>query len=219
MKSRNIRFLLLIFPLLSCVLAVQGRSVAEQAFKSMPDSLLPILDSGTRLDMLDYFNSGMATPSNNVAGGKSRVMTLTPDAIDVRLSCASWLQIAALASKSDTLILAILTVDTPAPDSRVAVYSRDWLSDLSASAYKAPELKDWLTEEGRRHVKEIRGRVPFLITSASFTPASGASDGVLTLTLGDFATYLSTDDAKLLAPWFKKEIKYRWTGKKFQILK
>lgn len=210
--------LLLFITLLLPLLPVKGQTAVEEAFKSMPDSLLPILDAGTRLDMLDYFNSGMSTPSGNLAGGKSRILSITPQAMDVALSSASRLQIAALPAKADTLVLVIHTVETPAPDSRVAVYSRDWLTDLSASAFKAPEFKDWLTEEGMRNMDEIRRTVPFLITSASFSILPDGT-GIMTLVLGDFATYLSTDSAERLAPWFKQELQYRWTGKKFRIQK
>ncbi len=43
---------------------------ATEAFSSAPASVLPLIDYITRLDMIDYYNSGSATASKNVMQGR-----------------------------------------------------------------------------------------------------------------------------------------------------
>ena len=70
-----------------------ARLTAAGAFADAPAPLFPLLDKNARLDMIDYFNSGSATPTQNALQGKSRVTALTPDDIKIAMTDASSYQI------------------------------------------------------------------------------------------------------------------------------
>ena len=54
-------------------LAASAQLTASKAFTSAPSDVFPLLDTNTRMDMVDYYNSGLATPSANRIDRKSVV--------------------------------------------------------------------------------------------------------------------------------------------------
>ncbi len=191
-------------------LANAAQPVAD-AFKTAPSSLLPLLDKNTRLDMLDYFNSGMDTPSKNELGGNSRIEAMTDESILLTVSSASKAQLAALPYGNETLVAFISTVETPASDSKMNVFTFDWSQDLTEKTFKEPEIKDWLTDEGKKKESEVEAMVPFMLVAYSYDPATR----ILTLT-NNSASFISDDVYKIVSPYLKKQLTYRWNGKKFQ---
>ena len=62
--------------LLTAILMWHGTKAmtASEAFADAPASVFPSIDRMTRLDMLDYFHSGVETATANTLGGKSRII-------------------------------------------------------------------------------------------------------------------------------------------------
>lgn len=184
---------------------------AREAFISAPRRVIPLIDNNTRLDMLDYFNSGMKTASTNALNGKSSVTALSDDAISIRLTDASTIDIAVLPCGNDTLIAVIKTVATPAPDSKLSVYSKDWKSDLTSRTFAKPALKDWLTPEGRKNQASVESVIPFLLVGYSYDPAAS------TLTLTDNTSqFMPADVFATISGYLSPKLVYRWNGQKFQ---
>lgn len=184
---------------------------AREAFVSAPKRIIPLIDNNTRLDMLDYFSSGMKTASNNALNGKSSVTALSDAAISINLTDASTIDIAVLPCGNDTVIAVIKTVATPAPDSKLSVYSKDWNTDLTASSFTKPLLKDWLTSEGRKNQATVESTVPFLLVGYSFDPAT------MTLTLTDnTASFMPADVFATVSKFISPKLVYKWNGRKFQ---
>ena len=138
---------------------------ATEAFSSAPASVLPLIDYITRLDMIDYYNSGSATASKNVMQGQSRITALSPMSVSVSVTSGSECQIALLPMRGDTAIVCIETVMTPTPDSRVSVYDRDW-KPFSGSSFAMPAVSAWLTPEGKKQADVVESQVPFMLASA-----------------------------------------------------
>ncbi len=86
------------------------------------------------------------------------------------------------------MIAVITTVATPAPDSRMTVYSSDWNRDLTAQVFKKPTLDMWLTPEGKKNRAEVDMNVPFMLVSYNYDPASQ------TLTLNNNVKQFVGDD-------------------------
>ena len=126
MKFIHQRLLAALLLLAVCSPAMMARLTAAGAFTDAPASLFPLLDRNTRLDMIDYYNSGSATASQNAMQGKSRIIALNPDDIKISMTDASSYQISLLPTGNDTIVAVIQTVATPAHAGHVNFYSRTW---------------------------------------------------------------------------------------------
>lgn len=181
-------------------------------FVSAPRSIFPLLDRNTRLDMIDYFRSGLSNASKNNLDGTSAITALTPSTITIKLTAASSADIVILPCGSDSIVALISTVNTPVPDSKLAIYSSDWAINLTPKMFKTPQLNDWLTDQGHKNASQVTDLVPFMLVSYSVDPDSG----ILTLT-NNTASFLSDDIAQIVAPFFKTNLKYSWNGKRFTL--
>ena len=88
----------------------------EEAFTSAPAEVFPLLDRNSRLDMLDYFHSGLDTPTANRLDGRSAVTGLSSGSLSVRLSDVSTAQLVVLPSRGDTIVAVVTTMNVPAKD-------------------------------------------------------------------------------------------------------
>lgn len=206
------RFTLLLSAMLLAVVSASAQFTASQAFASAPASQFPLLDSTTRLDMIDYFNSGSSTASTNQLRGSSRITALSPESLTFKMTDASTYQIAVLPAGKDSLITVIETVSMPARDSRISFYGRDW-SPARSGLFTAPSLRDWMTDAGRAQADMIEAMVPFLIVSYEYDP----STRVLTLT-NNLSSFISHDDLSV-EECFHPSLRFRWDGKRMTPLK
>ena len=202
---------LLLLPLTA---AAQGGLTASEAFSKAPRKVIPLLDENARLDMIDYFNSNMNNPTDNSYGGKSRILSMTPQDLTAQLTDASLCQLSVLPASGSPLIALITTVATPTPDSRMSVYTSDWSRDVTASVFTKPTLADWLTDEGKKHSDEVEMTVPFLLISYTYDPATST----LTLT-NNSAQFLGADVYEPVSGYVLPKIEYRFNGKRFSRLK
>lgn len=204
--------------LLAVVLSSQAVQAAEpavvDAFASAPASVIPLLPHATRLDMLDYFNSGMTTPSNNLMNGKSRITQLTDRYINIDLTPASTLQLVVLPAANKEYTAVISTIATPSPDSRMTIYSSDWQQTLTDKLFRTPQLKDWLTPEGKKKADEIEMLLPFMLVSYTYDPTTQK----LTLT-NNSSSFLAREVYEDIKPYLVDSISYIWNGKKFETVK
>ena len=60
----------------------------RDAFRQMPDSLLPTLTQNNRLDFLDFHDAGMKAEVKNRLGGTSLMTALTEDSLSLQVSPA-----------------------------------------------------------------------------------------------------------------------------------
>lgn len=191
--------------------AAFAQLTASKAFADAPQNVFPLLDHNTKLDMIDYFNSGMSTASKNAMDGKSRITAITPAKVDISMTDASTYELALLpTADGDTVIALITTVATPAPDSQMTLFSKDWSANLTASFYSKPGMADWLTEEGKANPDEVEGIVPFLLVSYTYNPDTKQ----LTLT-NNTGKFVSPELFEMVEPSLKKTMAFGWNGKKF----
>ncbi|MCM1517220.1 MAG: DUF3256 family protein [Pseudoflavonifractor sp.] len=206
------RLILLLSAMLLTVMSASAQLTASRAFATAPASQFPLLDNTTRLDMIDYFNSGSSTASTNQLRGSSRITALSPESLTFKMTDASTYQIAVLPAGKDSLITVIETVAMPARDSRMSFYGRDW-TPARAVLFTAPSLRDWLTEAGRAQADMIEAMVPFLIVSYEYDP----STRVLTLT-NNLSSFISPDDLSV-SEYFHPVLQFRWDGKRMSPLR
>ena len=193
--------------------SIAARTAADIMAKA-PRSVLPLLSYDTRLDMIDYFNSGMTTASANVMEGKARITAMADNEVAFETSSASLYQIALLPAGSDTIVAVVRTIMTPAPDSDVSFYTTAWQPLDNPKYFVEASIESWLTRDGMRRRYDIEDKVPFIIASYSYDPESAT----LTATQA-FERYLSTEDFSAIKPFVKDRIIYKWNGKRFKIVK
>lgn len=195
--------------------AAQSPLTAAKVFVEAPRQIFPLLDRNARLDMIDYFENGMANTTSNAMQGQSAVTAVSPMSLSLKMTDSSSYEIDLLpTAKGDTLVMLISTVATPAPDSKVSIRTTDWRTDLTAAAFTRPTLDQWLTDKGRDNKGEVEAFVPFLLISYSYDPESA----VLKLT-NNTRQFLSSDIYEIVAPYLLGEKSYKWNGKKFTPLK
>lgn len=191
--------------------AASAQTTIDKRFVDAPQSVFPLLDRTTRLDMIDYFNSGMSTPSTNNLNGKSRITSMSPQKIEFSVSDASDYAIALLPAGADNITAVVTTVKNPAPDSRIDFYSPTWTHLATTDYFAAPGLEDWLTEKGKKQRADVEAFVPFVLISYDYNPATAT----LTLT-NNTAKFLAPDIFELVEGCLKPTISYTWNGKKFK---
>lgn len=199
--------ILLLFSLIGA-LAANAQLTAPKAFTTAPADVFPLLDTNTRLDMVDYYNSGLKTASNNRMDGQSVITELTPASLTVKISDSSSAQVAVLPAGNDTVIAVVSTVATPGLDSTLKFYDGQW-SQLPAEKYfTAPTWSDWMTPG--HDSSEVTAYTPFMLASYYINPAEG------TLTVSNnLPTFIDSDIYADIADAVYPTLTYRWNGKKF----
>ncbi len=79
------RIYLSVFLVLLSLTAGAQQNIGE-LFKSMPDSLMPLLTTNNRLDMIDFMDAKMKARVVNKLEGESEMTILTADTIVVKIS-------------------------------------------------------------------------------------------------------------------------------------
>lgn len=186
---------------------------AVDAFTSAPDVVLPLLPKNTRLDMIDYFNSGTSIASKNKLDGEARILSLTDKVLRFTMSEVSEYQVVVLKYGKEEIIALIETLKTPIADSRISFYNSRW-EPIEKSCFKEPELKTWLTKVGSKKIDDVRAALPFMLVQYEYN----SEDNTLTLT-SNAEQFLSREAYSGISQWLKPSLKYAWIGKKFTLVK
>ncbi len=193
----------------TCVWALTPREI----FVDAPRQVIAAIDSITRLDMLDYYASGSSVASRNAFGGESRVTLLTDDFITVSTSSSSEVTMALLPGRRDTMLLVVNTLALPAPDSRASVYGRDWaLCDRKLQLPDHNDLSLWLDRDSGPRRQELENMIPFVPAIYTY------KDGILTVT-NTLSRLIPADDYRVVKPYIRSSISYRWAGNRWSLIK
>lgn len=197
--------------------AVPGyaRFNVREAVLTAPRDVLFGVDSLKRLDMLDYYESGMKRGVQNDFVFEERITALDDNQATIMTSASTELTIALLATPSDTSLLVIKTMALPAPDARVTVYDRNW-QPLKPKA-QLPDHNDlslWLTGDWKTVQADVENAVPFITASMIYDPDSQ----VLTV-LQTVNAVVGREERPWVEKYMKPTIAYKWNGKKWTQLK
>lgn len=198
----------LIFSLLLLCAVSASALTATEAFTSAPASVFPLLDKNTRLDMVDYFVSGLSTPSANLMQGSSVITAIDPASVKVRMTDSSTAQVMVLPLGNDTIIALISTVAAPGLDSTITFYDSSWNQIATAKYFAKPGWKDWTTPG--TNVEEVTMQAPFMLASYEYDPSTMK----LTLT-NNLSKFLDPDVYEMISTSLNPTLIYEWSGKKF----
>ncbi|MDR1880217.1 MAG: DUF3256 family protein, partial [Tannerellaceae bacterium] len=133
------------FLLLIIYTGVWGAKAQDMAalFIEIPDACLPSLESAWRKDLVDLYHAGKEAQLQNTMMGYSKLLTLTPDYLELRLTERSVVEMKILPLINHThIICMVTTVDAPVSDSRIEFYTTQW-QPLDASEMFTPVTADW----------------------------------------------------------------------------
>lgn len=189
---------------------VQARTPLD--FFKAPEAKLPLLENTTRLDMADYFESGMSVDSKNLVDDPVRILGADSTSMKFRDSSLTESALSLLTTGPDTLLVLTQTIRMPQLDGRVQVYDKSWqpLADGTMPDYS---LDDWLTEAGKADRDEVESRLPFILATPAFDPATRR----LTWTNTMMSMLAGDEMAADVAKWLRPAISYSWNGKKFKL--
>lgn len=139
---------------------------AKERFIGTPFDILPTISTTTRLDMIDYFESGSDRPSQSFFRDPVRITSLTPFELTVQTSGASRATFCVPDTTAGYTVV-IETVSLPQPDSRVYLYDNDWkLIDKKDAGL----LAEWITPGGKKLKKQpdIENSYEFVTAEAVF---------------------------------------------------
>ena len=185
----------------------------REAFIKAPAEIIETIDSITRLDMLDYYDSGSTVSSRNAFGGDASVKSANDTSITVSTSNVAEVTLVPLATnRRDSVLLVINTLALPAPDSYAVTYDRNWHLDPKLSLPDHNNLDLWLLPSGRDVRDKIENAVPFISAIYTYT------NDTLTMTQ-TLSKLIPADDYKFVKPYLRPSISFVWNGKNWKQVK
>ena len=183
-------------------------SVAEVSIESVSDFFLfadefNTIEQSVRMDMLDYYASGMRKHMPTRLGGQAVIDSIAGDHyMKVSTSSVSETEVQMYVNNhGDKLFGVINRVKMPATDSHISFSQTYALGSPSVSLIKEPK------------VREIESKIDFPLIDYHFLPNG---DVKARLTVGEF---LSREDSAAVMPFVNSGITYHWDGKRFKIKK
>lgn len=82
------RILLSLFFILYLFSVSASAQTVREAFKAMPDSLVPYLTANNRLDLMDFMDAKMKATVTNLLDGQTEMTFLSDDSLSIRMSDA-----------------------------------------------------------------------------------------------------------------------------------
>lgn len=98
----------------------------DSLFAAAPESVLPLLDLGNRLDLLDLSNARMRAEVSNAYDGQTLLTEKTERHLRLQLTAASTWDLILLPERADTVLVVLRSFATPAVTSRLLFYTPQW---------------------------------------------------------------------------------------------
>lgn len=153
-----------------------------------------------RLDMVDYFRSGLDTGTRLVHNQSGRILNATDRSLTWQITPGITSTLYVVGKGKKPRLLVVETIDDPAPDSRLMWFDARW-NPIKAPV-DIPVLADWLTPEGQKDIKDVENWLPYMTATARLSDDAKAI--IYTNTLKD--RYLSSEDLANIDKWIKPQI-------------
>ena len=181
---------------------------ATELFVIARDSKIIYFDNLDRILMLPGETDSI---QESRSGVKYKIVAQDSTNVEIEVNRNWYYQLVLL---DENLFALITTHAIPQQDSEIEFFDFKWDQLPTKKFFKVPELRDWLTDSGKKNIKEVEKKVPFLIVYYKYNPTTK----ILTLT-NNLKDYFIVNEWNELAPFFKSELKYEWSKKKFKQIK
>lgn len=196
--------------------SLSAKTTIDEAWKCMPDSIIPYLNAGLRTEMTDLYNGGHVTETKNILEGNSRILQMKTDFAEIRLTSSAIMQLQLYDKLDSTQVICMIkTYCTPAVESEIAFYTTNWerinsnmgLPDISDASVMADILTAKSDTMDIERYKELRSKLEPLTVVAEIKE----KDIVLTPT-----SVLLTKEEKNLIDQILLQKSFKWNGEIFK---
>lgn len=210
------RKLVLISLLSFCMSAVHAIDVRDM-FVAMPDSVLPLLSGINRLDMLDFYDSGMKAAVRNRLDGESELTYISPKSMKIRYTGSSEVVIRLFYYKDSVPVICLARTyeSNGLYDSRIDFYDSKWQELDTSRILQIPEFDAFIRDGlGKDSVAYIRNASEIRSIKACLPDDSDRIEFEYT------GLAFAGEDSLQCASCLRKEpIVYDWNGKRFSLHK
>lgn len=206
----KIKFLLFSLCLVAAFSGASAGDTVKKAFANAPFEVVPTISPNVRLDMIDYFEHGMARPSSSYFGDDIMLLALDSLSLTFQTSAHCTTSIYVVSEPKDTLYFVVDTYRLPVTDSNVKVYDTSW--NLKATLQPG-YIEDWINNDGKKEKKfaDIENAVSFITAKAVVDPATA------TVTYSNTtADRVSPDEYAPVEKYIKPERRFSFNGKSFK---
>ncbi len=189
---------------------------AAGAFVRLPASCLKLLDRNTRLDMIDYYAADSVWTAKNAMQGYSRLDTVTPEYLKVRVTDVSTCQIRLLPfRKGGNIVAVVYTISSGdgAPDSQLFFFD-EYLRPVEQKKYfTQPAMKQLICipHADKKESKRLEALIPFPTIEFFLSPTDNNLVGELTI-----GKYMTAEDYAAVEPYLTRRMVYLWDGHRFR---
>lgn len=187
-----------------------GAQPVDSLFASAPREVMPLLGRSDRLDLTDLYNAGQRAEVENLYGGTSVLEKKNGRHLLLRLTPVSSWELVCLPLPSDTVLVLLRTLRTPAATTDVSFYRTDW--SPAGMTFAMPAAADFYLPGDTASADERRGLLDKL-QPAHVCARWDEGRSLLILSLSTEA--LTADDRRDVAP-FLRELPYEWRDGAFR---
>lgn len=191
-------------------------SDARGAFIHLTANVLDLLDTRTRLDMLDYYDlADTVRKVPNALDGLSWILPPANDSyIKVQLTPVSALTIKRLDHKRGHVFAVAYTIsgNGSAADSELSFWDENLKRIPAARMIKLANVDNFINLPRRdKSVREdIMDVIPYPMVEYTFSPDNDTLTARLTV-----ADYIGIENFRRISPYLHKSLKYTWNGHKY----
>lgn len=211
------RHLLSILCLSLALLPLTGmaRTISD-FFASEPGNIFPLLTRTSRLDMVDYYNSGKTVAIANNLEGESSLLQLDSAYLKVQTSKNRIVEMRMRTAGKDTVITVIETVMTPVPDSRLTQWNVHWQRFTSDKLFAMPGIDDFIIRKMPHDLRaDLQDAMIFPLVQLTF---KGEGHDIIEATHG-LEHFLAKEEYQRYSSYLKPSISYRFNGLKIKPVK
>lgn len=211
------RHLLSILCLSLALLPLTGmaRTISD-FFASEPGNIFPLLTRTSRLDMVDYYNSGKTVAIANNLEGESSLLQLDSAYLKVQTSKNRIVEMRMRTAGKDTVITVIETVMTPVPDSRLTQWNVHWQRFTSEKLFAMPGIDDFIIRKMPHDLRaDLQDAMIFPLVQLTF---KGEGHDIIEAAHG-LEQFLAKEEYQRYSSYLKPSISYRFNGLKIKPVK
>lgn len=209
----------LLFALLMTLCVSMGSFAKTARDIFLADSLgdFNILTTNSRLDMLDYYDSGRKVAAINKLEGSCTLDSVTPQFLSIDLTDASSIEIWVSDTISkEPVVVFNHTYLTPVADGKLEFLNGDLIPLNANKIINMPTISDFIVipKGDNKKRKDIEDLIDMSFISYTINPANGS----ITATQ-NMDEFLGKVDYEPLKKYLKKELIYEWNGKRYNLKK
>ncbi len=202
------RHIIVFVILLSVCGNISAQKNIKNYFVEMPDTMLPLLSTNARLDLVDFYEAGMRAIVTNRLDGKSELLKLEPDFLELKTSASASMQMKMLSTlNGDTILCVVTSACAEACNSNIRFYDKGWRSLQSDRFFDKPQIREFFIESDS--IDKAIAISDIYLVKLSLSADSDSLHAEYTM-----PDYMMQEDSCFVASRIRT-ICYSWSGRRF----